>query len=79
MSCLWREAADLIIEPDVAGFGYDDFKRAKDLIRVGEAAMRQALPEVRKWLATSQEESVPKTPVSGAACAHVGRLKQSAH
>src|ERR1700722_9046136 len=55
MSCLWREAADLVIEPDVAGFGYDDFKRAKDLIHVGEVAMRQALPEVRKWLATPEE------------------------
>jgi NTE family protein len=50
MSSLWRGAADLVIEPDVAGFGYDDFKRAKDLMQVGEAAMRKALPEVRKWL-----------------------------
>jgi NTE family protein len=50
MSSVWRSAADLVIEPDVAGYGYDDFKRAADLIRVGEAAMRQALPEVRKWL-----------------------------
>jgi len=50
MSCLWREAADVVIEPDVAGFAYDDFKRADELIRVGEMAMRQALPEVRKWL-----------------------------
>ncbi len=50
MSSLWREAADVVIEPDVAGFAYDDFKRADELVRVGEAAMRQALPEVRKWL-----------------------------
>jgi len=50
MSSLWRSAADLVVEPDVAGFGFDDFKRSADLIRVGEAAMRQALPEVRKWL-----------------------------
>jgi len=52
MSSLWREAADLVIEPDVAGFGYDDFKRADDLVRAGEVAMRAALPEVRKWIAT---------------------------
>jgi len=50
MSKHWREAADLVIEPDVAGFEYDDFKRAGDLIRAGEVAMRKALPEVRKWL-----------------------------
>ena len=62
MAGIWKGAADLIIEPDVAGFGYDDFKRAADLIRVGEAAMRQALPEVRKWIEPAVEASVsPKT------------------
>lgn len=55
MSCLWREAADIVIEPDVAGFAYDDFKRADDLIHAGEAAMRKALPEVRKWLEVPAE------------------------
>lgn len=50
MASLWRDAADLVVEPDVAGFAYDDFKRAPDLIRSGEVAMRKALPEVRKWL-----------------------------
>jgi NTE family protein len=63
MSRLWREAADLVIEPDVAGFAYDDFKRADELIQVGETAMRQALPVVRKWLATMPEEE----PLSGKA------------
>jgi len=56
MSSLWKEAADLVIEPDVAGFAYDDFKRADDLIRSGEVAMRQALPAVRKWLEMPAEE-----------------------
>lgn len=49
MSHLWRGAADVLVEPDVAGYAYDDFKHAEDLIRVGEKAMRAALPEVRKW------------------------------
>jgi NTE family protein len=60
MSSVWRQAADLVIEPDVAGFAYDDFKRAKDLIRVGEAAMRNAVPEVRKWLAAPEDATVVK-------------------
>jgi NTE family protein len=64
MGDLWRGAADVIVEPDVAGFGYDDFKRAADLIRVGEEAMRKALPEVRKWLQTPME-----TPAEAAALA----------
>jgi len=55
MSSLWKDAADIVVEPDVAGFAYDDFKRAGDLIRAGEVAMRQALPEVRKWLETPVE------------------------
>jgi NTE family protein len=62
MSSLWRNAADLVIEPDVAGFAYDDFKRAEELIRVGESAMRAALPEVRKWLETPAETAAPAKP-----------------
>ena len=63
MSSVWRSAADLVIEPDVAGFDYDDFKRAGELIRVGELAMRRALPEVRKWLEAPAEAPTPlKTP-----------------
>ena len=63
MSSVWRSAADLVIEPDVAGFDYDDFKRAGELIRVGELAMRRALPEVRKWLEVPAEAAAPlKTP-----------------
>ena len=50
MSSLWRQSADLVVEPDVAGFAYDDFKRTDDLIRSGEVAMRKALPEVRQWM-----------------------------
>jgi NTE family protein len=63
MSSVWRSAADLVIEPDVAGFDYDDFKRAGELIRVGELAMRRALPLVRKWLEAPAEAPAPqKTP-----------------
>ena len=59
MASLWRGAADLIVEPDVAGFAYDDFKRAADLIKVGEVAMRNALPEVRKWMQVPTDQTYP--------------------
>jgi NTE family protein len=63
MSPVWRNAADVVIEPDVAGFDYDDFKRAGELVRVGEVAMRSALPEVRKWLEMQAEVPTQvKTP-----------------
>jgi NTE family protein len=57
-SSVWRSAADLVIEPDVAGFDYDDFKRTRELIAVGEMAMRRALPEVRKWLDVATPKKV---------------------
>ncbi len=57
MSHVWRGAADLVVEPDVAGFAYDDFKRTGELIRSGEVAMREALPELRKWLEVPAEAS----------------------
>ena len=45
-----RQCADLIIEPDVTGYRYDDFEHSADLVEIGEAAAREALPEIRKWL-----------------------------
>jgi NTE family protein len=56
MDPLWRGTADVVIEPDVAGFDYDDFKRADELIRVGELAMLRALPDVRKWIEVPLEK-----------------------
>jgi predicted acylesterase/phospholipase RssA len=51
-SHIWKQAADLIIEPDVNGYKYDAFEHAADLVRAGEIVTRAALPEIRKWLQT---------------------------
>lgn len=59
MAPFWREAADLVVEPDVAGFAYDDFKRADDLMHAGEVAMRKALPQVRAWLEAPVDGTEP--------------------
>jgi NTE family protein len=51
MNCAqFRQCADLVIEPDVTGFRYDDFERSAQLVELGETATRAALPEIRKWL-----------------------------
>ncbi len=50
----WREAADLIVEPDVNGFEYDAFVHTGALIKAGEAATREALPMLRKWVEMGQ-------------------------
>src|SRR5712672_2725397 len=62
MSHLWRGAADVVVEPEVSGFAYDDFKRAGEIIRAGEVAMRKALPEVLQWMQTPVEIPVPSKP-----------------
>ncbi len=50
VSGMWQAAADVVVEPDVRGYAYDDFGRATELIRAGEAAARAVLPKIREWL-----------------------------
>jgi NTE family protein len=57
-----RQSADLVIEPDVTGYRYDDFERSAELVGVGETGARAALGEIRKWLGTVEEKrALPKT------------------
>ncbi|MGH9499265.1 MAG: patatin-like phospholipase family protein [Terriglobales bacterium] len=49
-STQWKEAADLVIEPDVNGYKYDAFEHSADLVRAGELVTRTALPEIRRSL-----------------------------
>jgi NTE family protein len=46
----WRKEADIIIEPDVTPFLWDDFSKTSDLIRAGEEAALKALPAIRAAL-----------------------------
>src|SRR5277367_468599 len=52
----WRQQADVIIEPDVKPFVWDDFTRTDDLIAVGEAAAQAALPQILKVLGSEKRE-----------------------
>jgi NTE family protein len=58
----WKQAADLIVEPDVDGFEYDAFAQSSALIRCGEVAMRAALPAVRAWLHAPRVGSAERPP-----------------
>jgi NTE family protein len=53
----WRQQADVIIEPDVKSFVWDDFTRTNDLVAVGEAAVEAALPEIRAALGGEKRDS----------------------
>ena len=46
----WRKEADVIIEPDVTPFVWDDFSKTSELIRAGEEAALKALPAIRAAL-----------------------------
>src|ERR1700682_641535 len=52
----WRQQADVIIEPDVKPFVWDDFTRTNELVAVGEAAAEAAVPEILKALGGEKRE-----------------------
>jgi len=60
-SSQWKQAADLVIEPDVNGYKYDAFEHSAALVRAGEIATRAALPEIRKWLQTEAQRQKTTT------------------
>jgi NTE family protein len=43
----WRQYADVIIEPDVTPFVWDDFTKTPEMVLAGEAAAMKMLPEIR--------------------------------
>jgi NTE family protein len=55
----WRQQADVIIEPDVKPFVWDDFTRTDELVAVGEAAVNAALPEIKAVLNGEKREPAP--------------------
>jgi NTE family protein len=55
----WRAASDLVLEPEIGDFGYDDFARATDLIRAGEVACRAAMPTIRQWFTATLPQPAP--------------------
>jgi NTE family protein len=52
----WRKEADVIIEPDVTPFVWDDFSKTSQLVRAGEEAALKALPAIRAAL---ERKTVP--------------------
>lgn len=46
----WRQQADIVIEPDVKPFAWDDFTKTPGLVAAGERAAIEALPQIRAAL-----------------------------
>jgi len=53
----WRTQADVIIEPDVKNFVWDDFSKTPEMVAAGEAAALAALPEIRALLRGEKRDS----------------------
>src|SRR3984957_14136701 len=53
----WRQQANVIIEPDVASFAWDDFTKTPELVAAGEAAAMNALPEIVAFLRGKKKDS----------------------
>lgn len=58
----WRRDADLVIEPDVTAFAWDDFEKTPEMIAAGEAAARAAVPKLRALLAAPAAAPTASTP-----------------
>jgi NTE family protein len=43
----WRQYADVVLEPDVSPFVWDDFSKTPEMVRAGEEAAMKALPAIR--------------------------------
>lgn len=54
---VWRQQADIIIEPDVKPFVWDDFSKTPQMVAAGEAAALAALPEIRAALGMEKRDS----------------------
>jgi len=78
MSAFWKQYTDLMVEPDVGRFGYDEFQRAPEMIAIGEATTRQLLPQIRAWLEGTQAEPLPEeqaaAKIAGAPALQTARL-----
>src|SRR5882724_10760048 len=53
----WRTQADIIIEPDVKPFVWDDFTKTPEMVAAGEAAALAALPQIRAALRGEKRDS----------------------
>jgi NTE family protein len=62
----WRTQADIIIEPDVKQFVWDDFTKTPDMVAAGEIAALHALPQIRAALRGEKRDSTPGSDLTPA-------------
>jgi NTE family protein len=63
----WQSASDVILQPEIGSFAYDDFIRAPELIRAGELAARAIVPKLHEWMPAQPAVQLTKPMESPAA------------
>jgi NTE family protein len=58
----WRSRADVVVEPHVRDFAWDDFAKTPQLIAAGEQAMLAAMPRLRTALETAVQRVAAQQP-----------------
>ena len=53
----WRQQADVVIEPNVTSFAWDDFTKTPELVAAGQAAAKKAIPEILALLNRRRKDS----------------------
>jgi NTE family protein len=53
----WRTQADVVIEPDVKPFVWDDFTKTPEMVAAGETAALAALPQIRAAIRGEKRDS----------------------
>ncbi|HLJ88187.1 MAG TPA: patatin-like phospholipase family protein [Candidatus Angelobacter sp.] len=69
---IWKPISDLVLEPEIGEFSYDDFVRAPQLIQAGEAVAEAAIPQIKAWLPAEAAE--PGKAAGGASVASATAL-----
>lgn len=62
----WRTQADIVIEPDVKHFVWDDFSKTPDMVAAGEIAALNALPQIRAALRGEKQDAAPGSSLTPA-------------
>lgn len=58
----WRSRSDVVIEPMVREFAWDDFGKTPQLVEAGAEAAQKALPRIREALETAAERVAAEEP-----------------
>jgi NTE family protein len=74
----WRQQADVIIEPDVQPFVWDDFSKTPQMVAAGEAATLAAIPQIRAAIARHPEKNHPNTHAADLKSRYDARVERSA-